>query len=913
LLLHPNLRFAASLAAILFIGTGEIAAGSNSNSLIPVITCPPNVTIQCSASTLPANTGTATATIDCGSGVTINYTDVIVAGNCPDNYMIQRLWSAQDNCGNTVTCTQVITVRDTTSPVLTCPADVTIQCDESTDPGNTGMATATDNCSGALTIYADYSESPPADAPEMRWEYLPPGTAFGDCVSDSDCSGGVVCFGLIYTPGMTGTLVSYTTGFYVDCVNGGNPIIYNSSCVMADNSAEFDICATEGDIFMNSSGNTGALPVEEDMPVIIHQICLQLDPDSGINIAEDPITDLTTTVDIAGQGSFDELPGYATYQNSLSEICDAGCPFASTFYRKFIVEDDCGNESTCVQIISTADNTPPVINCPENVTVANAASTNPDITGYPDVVDNCDFEATYFYQDSLVSSPCATIAGVYRRWIADDICGNQSSCVQYIGVSEVTPPDADIAPVNSPVCYYTNVSVQSGNPQQPGFNYNWNFGTGAVPATAAGFGPHTVQYTTTGTKTIKLVMTANQGEFGCADSTTASLMITSCPGQILGYVRDTANVPIVNVNVRLFADTNTNGVADTTVFIRNVFTNASGQYSMASLFPGSYVIVETQPNTWTTVDDYDASNDGDIVPNVSPTDNLIPVTIVGFEIDSMNNFIEMPTPAQINGTVFIDNDFDNVPDAFEGLPGVLLTLLADANTNGVADNSTPVATATTTSNGSFNITNVPVGHYVLVETNPSGYLSVKDFDASNDGDVVVNSNMINDTLPVSLTNNENDSQNYFIDAAICGKVVTSVFDSGYGTLRYNLDCAQSGDTITFHTSLAGMTINITSNQLTLIRDVNIFSSLVPVVTISSTVNGLFTIPVNRTAFLKNLRVIGGLQSGDIGTSFDNAGILKLENVESIRNALVPIGTRHLMNRNASQLILSGNCLIKENQ
>src|SRR5207247_2618334 len=49
-------------------------------------------------------------------------------------------------------CTQTIIVMDTHAPTITCPANTTIDCAASTDPSNTGSATATDDCSGVALI-----------------------------------------------------------------------------------------------------------------------------------------------------------------------------------------------------------------------------------------------------------------------------------------------------------------------------------------------------------------------------------------------------------------------------------------------------------------------------------------------------------------------------------------------------------------------------------------------------------------------------------------------------------------------------------------------------------------------------------------------------------------------------------------
>ena len=104
----------------------------------PTITCPLDVTIECDESADPSNTGTAMATDNCDPNPAISFADSVAAGPCPQALVITRTWTATDAGGYSDSCTQVITVLDRTAPTLAMPADITIECDESTDPSNTG-------------------------------------------------------------------------------------------------------------------------------------------------------------------------------------------------------------------------------------------------------------------------------------------------------------------------------------------------------------------------------------------------------------------------------------------------------------------------------------------------------------------------------------------------------------------------------------------------------------------------------------------------------------------------------------------------------------------------------------------------------------------------------------------------------
>ena len=122
----------------------------------PVITCPADVTVNTDPGTCEATgveLGTAEALDNC---VTVS-----VSNDAPDVFPkgdTLVTWTATDDSGNTATCQQTVLVIDDELPVITCPADVTVECPADTSVAANGSATATDNCDPSLTItFADNS------------------------------------------------------------------------------------------------------------------------------------------------------------------------------------------------------------------------------------------------------------------------------------------------------------------------------------------------------------------------------------------------------------------------------------------------------------------------------------------------------------------------------------------------------------------------------------------------------------------------------------------------------------------------------------------------------------------------------------------------------------------------------------
>src|SRR5205814_8623539 len=112
-----------------------------------VASCPADATIECPAT--PAF-GTPVFNDTCDTNLTVTFVDASLGVSGNEVSKTQRSSTATDAHTNSVTCSQTITVIDSSAPtVASCPADATIQC---TATPAFGTPVFNDTCDTNLTV-----------------------------------------------------------------------------------------------------------------------------------------------------------------------------------------------------------------------------------------------------------------------------------------------------------------------------------------------------------------------------------------------------------------------------------------------------------------------------------------------------------------------------------------------------------------------------------------------------------------------------------------------------------------------------------------------------------------------------------------------------------------------------------------
>ncbi|MEZ4934517.1 MAG: MopE-related protein [Saprospiraceae bacterium] len=238
-------------------------------------------------------------------------------------------------------------------------------------------------------------------------------------------------------------------------------------------------------------------------------------------------------------------------------------PSTETITRTFMVGYDCGYSTTCTQVITLEDNTPPlIVTCPDDQTIEWPTGFNTYLVGPntpqdpsidPSNYNNMVYSeacgsVTITYQDVLTGpnpGNCPNLWVVERTWTVTDQCNQSTQCVQTFTFTDTTPPTiscpADPAPIEWPAGFNT-AAVGPNTPQDPSVapavygtaTASDNCGTPTVTYQDVLFGPvpgdcpnlWTLQRTWTATDACGLTATCVQ-VFTFTDTTPP--VITTCP------------------------------------------------------------------------------------------------------------------------------------------------------------------------------------------------------------------------------------------------------------------------------------------------------------------------------------------------------------------------------------------------
>jgi hypothetical protein len=213
----------------------------------------------------------------------------------------------------------------------------------------------------------------------------------------------------------------------------------------------FDVSAVPGDVIpLDIYTGPGALSAEASdpsfLPVPINifpgSVTLDFDDPPMITCPADTIVDCGTSLDTSATGmpiAIDDCdPNPAiTFIDSDSLICGD----SKKITRTFTATDTAGLFSTCVQIITVQDTTPPVALC-QDITIQLDGSGSAMIT--PADVDNGSNDECGDVTLGLSQTDfdCTQVGDNPVTLTVEDPCGNQDTCIATVTVQDTLPPTA---------------------------------------------------------------------------------------------------------------------------------------------------------------------------------------------------------------------------------------------------------------------------------------------------------------------------------------------------------------------------------------------------------------------------------------------------------------------------------------
>ena len=180
-----------------------------------------------------------------------------------------------------------------------------------------------------------------------------------------------------------------------------------------------------------------------EIPVVLVNSTLSIDRTLVVACSPDKTVECGTLWNFDPPAATDSCSGLPVAINVLSSVTNAtSCGFIAT--RVWEIVDQCNNRTTCAQIVTAIDTTPPT-----PIPAPNKIIEYGQFWGFdaPTGTDSCSGVASIQVLVAITNAgPCGPTYSATCMWELTDGCGNKTNCSQTVTVRDSTPPSLTATP-----------------------------------------------------------------------------------------------------------------------------------------------------------------------------------------------------------------------------------------------------------------------------------------------------------------------------------------------------------------------------------------------------------------------------------------------------------------------------------
>ena len=358
----------------------------------PSVTAPSDAEFEATAPLTPLSAsqyGAATARDAVDSSVA-------VTSNAPSTFPLGTTtitWTATDDSGNSAVATQTVTVRDTTAPSVTAPADATLEATAPLTPLGAvqyGTATATDIADPGPAVASDAPAAFPLGATAITWTAT---DSSGNSATDAQT---------VTLRDTTAPAITAPSDITAEATGLRTPVLLGTATATDAVDPSVDI-SNDAPWSWN---RPGALPSDDTAGGAPAGLA------SGADRGPAPVR--------PAEADRDAPPAF---------------PLGTTTVT-WTATDDSGNSATDTQTVTVRDTAPPSITAPPDITAEATGILTVVALGTATATDLADPRPTVA-SDAPASFPLGATA---VTWTATDSAGNSATATQMVTIQDTTPP-----------------------------------------------------------------------------------------------------------------------------------------------------------------------------------------------------------------------------------------------------------------------------------------------------------------------------------------------------------------------------------------------------------------------------------------------------------------------------------------